>query len=76
LSHTHNNDLEESEHNVTDYLLPKEHVPGSDLISKAVSTDTRIINIISKSLVNAPEDQYNAAPNEFLNECAYDVLYL
>ncbi|ORE11361.1 hypothetical protein BCV72DRAFT_219865 [Rhizopus microsporus var. microsporus] len=75
-SHTHNSDLEESEHNVTDYSLPKEHVPGSDLISKAVLVDTRIINITSKNLVNAPEDQYTAAPNEFLNKCACDVLYL
>ncbi|KAG0749666.1 hypothetical protein G6F16_004842 [Rhizopus arrhizus] len=74
---TSNNSFEEeSEHNVTDYLLPKEHVPGSDLISKVVLTDTRIINIISKSLVNASEDQYTAAQNEFLNKCACDVLYL
>lgn len=73
---SHNNILEESEHNVIDYLLPKEYVPGSDLISKAVLTDTRIISIISKSLINAPEDQYTAAPNEFLNKCACDVLYL
>ncbi|KAI8977685.1 hypothetical protein BDF20DRAFT_976201 [Mycotypha africana] len=73
---SHINDLEESEHNVTDYLLPKEHVPGSDLISKAVLNDTRIINIISKSLVSASEDQYTAAPNGFLNKCACDVLYL
>lgn len=27
-------------------------------------------------MVNAPEDQYTAAPNEFLNKCACDVLYL
>lgn len=71
-----NNILEESEHNVTDYLLPKEHVPGSDLISKAVLTDTRIISITNKSLVNAPEDQYTTAPNEFLNKCTCDILYL
>jgi hypothetical protein len=73
---THNNNLEESEHNVTDFLLPKELVSGSDIISKAVLTNTRIINIISKSLVTTPEDQYTAAPNEFLNKCACDVLYL
>lgn len=48
---SHNNDLEKSEHKVTNYLPPKKHVPESDLISKAVLTDTRIINIISKSLV-------------------------
>ncbi|KAI9487442.1 MAG: hypothetical protein EXX96DRAFT_553203 [Benjaminiella poitrasii] len=73
---TCNNNLEESEHSIIDYLLPKEHVPGSDLISKAVLIDTRIINIISKSLVDAPEDQYTVAPNELLNKCACDVLYL
>lgn len=72
----HGNNLEESNYDYTDFILPKEDVPGSDLTSKTVLTGTRNINIICKSLVNSPEDEYTAAPNKFLNKCACDVLYL
>ncbi|KAL4209668.1 hypothetical protein AB4K20DRAFT_1977695 [Rhizopus microsporus] len=57
-------------------LVARRVVPGSDLISKAILTDDRIINIICKSLNNSPQDHYMAAPSEFLNKSACDVLYL
>ncbi|EIE81080.1 hypothetical protein RO3G_05785 [Rhizopus delemar RA 99-880] len=60
----------------TDYLLPEEFVPVSDLISKAVLTDDNIITIICKNINNSPQNHYMAASSEFLNKSACDVLYL
>ncbi|RCH91068.1 hypothetical protein CU098_007732 [Rhizopus stolonifer] len=56
---------------MVDYLLSEVFVPGNDLISKAVLTDDRIINIICKNL----QDHYMAVPNESLNKSAFDVVY-
>ncbi|ORE03556.1 hypothetical protein BCV72DRAFT_308107 [Rhizopus microsporus var. microsporus] len=61
---------------MVDYLLPEEFATGSDLISKVVLADKRIINIICKSLNNSPQDHYMAAPSEFLDKNACNVLYL
>lgn len=65
-------------YNVTDYLQSN----GCDnkWANNQVATNARIIKnelryyIISKSLIGAPEDQYTALPNKFLDKCASDVL--
>lgn len=57
-------------------MLPLIYKPGTDLISKIVLTDQRVINAVIMSLVEAPENTYTAAPTEFINKSKCDVLYI
>ncbi|KAI9486354.1 MAG: hypothetical protein EXX96DRAFT_40301 [Benjaminiella poitrasii] len=68
--------LEANDELINDYSLPRKFVPGTDLISKAVLTNDKVINILCKSVNNSPQDHYMAAPSEFLDKSACDVLYL
>ncbi|KAG1054441.1 hypothetical protein G6F43_003553 [Rhizopus delemar] len=60
----------------TDNILPYNHRPGTDLISKLVLNDTQVMNVLSKALVpEAAEDSYASAPTEFITGRKCDVLY-
>lgn len=60
----------------TDSILPYNHRPGTDLISKLVLTDTQVIIALSKALVpEAAEGNYVSAPMEFITNKKCDVLY-
>ncbi|KAG1141402.1 hypothetical protein G6F37_006930 [Rhizopus arrhizus] len=53
----------------TDRVLPYNHRPGTDLISKLVLTDKQVINMLLKALVpEAAEDNYVSAPTEFITK--------
>ena len=57
-------------------ILPYNHRPGTDLISKLVLTDTQVIIALLKALVpEAAEDSYVLVPTEFITGKKYDVLY-
>ncbi|KAI9487440.1 MAG: hypothetical protein EXX96DRAFT_498097, partial [Benjaminiella poitrasii] len=60
---------------ISNFDFPNEFQPGNDSINKIILTDERVINIITNSVINAPEKSYVTAPTEFINKHICNVLY-
>lgn len=52
---------------IEDKVLPFKYRPGIDLISKLVLKDERVMNIVSTSLMDGPQNAYAAAPSEIIS---------
>ncbi|EIE81082.1 hypothetical protein RO3G_05787 [Rhizopus delemar RA 99-880] len=68
--------LDKKDQDFSNFVLPTEYTPRNDLICDLILTDQRIINIVTKSLINASENSYVSAPKELPNNYACNILYI
>lgn len=66
---------DESGQDISNFVFPTEYFPRNDLINKIILTDERIINIITNSVIKAPENSYVTASTEFLNKHVQCLIY-
>ncbi|CDH60618.1 hypothetical protein RO3G_05785 [Lichtheimia corymbifera JMRC:FSU:9682] len=58
------------------FTIPHAYRSGTDLLSKSVLKDQRVINLLARSVVDAPNDTYIAGQSDFMDGTACDVLYI
>lgn len=68
--------LDESDQDFNNLVIPNEYTPRNYLIYNLILTDKRIINIITKSLLNAPKNSYTYTARELSDNCAFNTLYI
>ncbi|KAI9486352.1 MAG: hypothetical protein EXX96DRAFT_604516 [Benjaminiella poitrasii] len=68
--------LDESDQDFSNFVIPNEYTLRNYLIYSLILTDQRIINIITKSLLNAPKNSYIYTTKELSDNCAFNTLYI
>ncbi|KAG2211612.1 hypothetical protein INT47_008709 [Mucor saturninus] len=66
----------ETDYDLLSFTIPPKHKPGTDLMSKAILEDKRVINlIVSRVIGDHAKDQYMSRSGEWVDGLRVDILY-
>ncbi|ORE18895.1 hypothetical protein BCV71DRAFT_178663, partial [Rhizopus microsporus] len=60
--------LDENDQEFCNFIVPTKYCPGIDLISKAILTDVRILNVTTTTVVKVPKGSYVIEPLGFIHK--------
>ncbi|ORE06063.1 hypothetical protein BCV72DRAFT_305911 [Rhizopus microsporus var. microsporus] len=70
-------EINDEEQLLLTFRLPQDRLPGSDLISKFILKENKIVDLITQAILDVPSGTYTAvAPTEWSDGTRSDVVYI